>query len=295
MTTTHPQVRRSQPCRRHAGIAATLVALAAIIAGCAAVDAPAPRNVPAEFGAATAAGYLPAAAVPDSMALLPPPPPDGSPRQLADADVNAKARLLRGSPRWVLATDDDALDFPAAAGTFACALGVPIGGESTPRLYTLLQRSLVDAGRATGAAKDLYRRPRPFLVNGAEVCTREPWRSRLAHSGSYPSGHASAGWAWALILAEIAPERGTVILARGRAFGQSRIVCNVHWPSDVEAGEVIGAATVAALHADPAFKRDVEAAKAEVAAQRASAAKPQRDCAAEAAALAAGPGGPARR
>ncbi len=270
------------------------MALVAIVAGCAAVDAPAPRPAPAEFGAATAAGYLPAAAVPDSVALLPPPPADGSLRQRADADANAKALLLHGSPRWAVATDDDALDFPAAAGTFACALGVPIGRETTPRLYTLLQRSLVDAGRATGAAKDRYRRPRPFLVNGADVCTREPWRSRLAHSGAYPSGHASAGWAWALILAEIAPERGTAILVRGRAFGQSRIVCNVHWPSDVDAGEVIGAATVAALHADPAFIRDVEAARAEVAAQRMLAAKPQRDCAAEAAALAAVPGVPAR-
>lgn len=289
MTPAQHQPPRSPIPRRHAGIAIAFVALSAIVSGCATVDVPAPRAAPAEFGAATAAGYLPATAVPDSAALLPPPPPDGSPRQLADADANAKALRLRDSPRWALATTDDALDFPGAAGTFACAAGVPIGSQTTPRLYTLLQRSLVDAGRATGAAKDRYRRPRPFLVNGAEVCTREPWRSRLAHSGSYPSGHASAGWAWALILAEIAPERGTAILARGRAFGQSRIVCNVHWPSDVDAGEVIGAATVAALHADPAFRADVEAAKAEVAALRATGAKPQRDCADEAAALASVP------
>jgi acid phosphatase (class A) len=279
---------RPEPGPRHPGIAPTLVALALFVAGCAAVDAPPPPTNPPEFGAATAAGYLPVAAVPDSLALLPPPPPDGSPRQLADADANAKALPLRGSARWALATEDDALQFPAAAGTFACALGVPIATETTPRLYTLLQRSLVDAGRATGAAKDRYRRQRPFLVNGADVCTREPWRSRLATSGSYPSGHASAGWAWALILAEIAPERGTAILARGRDFGQSRIVCNVHWPSDVDAGTLVGAATVAALHTDPAFRRDVEAAKAEVATLRASAAKPQRDCVAEAAALASG-------
>jgi acid phosphatase (class A) len=40
------------------------------------------------------------------------------------------------------------------------------------------------------------------------------------------------------------------------------------------------------LHADPAFRADLEAAKAEVAAIRAKGLKPTRDCTAEAAALA---------
>ena len=82
--------------------------------------------------------------------------------------------------------------------------------------------------------------------------------------GSYPSGHAALGWAWALILAEIAPERADDLLGRGYDFGQSRVICGVHWQSDVDAGRVIGAATVARLHADPLFKAQVVAAKAEV-------------------------------
>jgi acid phosphatase (class A) len=31
-----------------------------------------------------------------------------------------------------------------------------------------------------------------------------------------------------LILAELAPERATPILNRGRAYGESRVVCGVH-------------------------------------------------------------------
>ncbi len=42
------------------------------------------------------------------------------------------------------------------------------------------------------------------------------------------------------------------------------------------------------LQSDPDFRADVEAAKAEVAAARAKGLKPDRDCAAEAAQLAAG-------
>ena len=48
----------------------------------------------------------------------------------------------------------------------------------------------------------------------------------------------------------------------------------------------MGASTVARLHADPTFRADLEAAKTELAAVRAKGLKPQRDCAAEAAAMA---------
>ena len=78
------------------------------------------------------------------------------------------------------------------------------------------------------------------------------------------------------------------ILARGRAFGESRIVCNHHWYSDVVWGRFMGAATVARLHADPTFLADLEAAKAEFAALRAKGVPPTGDCKAEAAALALG-------
>ena len=104
--------------------------------------------------------------------------------------------------------------------------------------------------------------------------------------GSYPSGHTAIGWAWALILCEIDPERADAILARGRAFGESRNICNVHWHSDVVEGRFMGAAAVARLHVDRAFRAEIEAAKAEFAAVRAKGLKPTRDCQAEADALA---------
>jgi acid phosphatase (class A) len=87
-------------------------------------------------------------------------------------------------------------------------------------------------------------------------------------------------------LSEIAPKRSDAVLARGLAFGESRLVCNAHWYSDVAAGRIMGAGTVARLHADPGFRADLDAAKAEFADLSERGLKPQRDCAAEAAALA---------
>ena len=229
-------------------------------------------------------GYLPPNAIPDSLALLPPPPAPKSAALALDEEVNRKSLAMRGTPRWVLAAKDAVLEFPQAAGTFSCALNAPITEQETPHLYMLLRRTLADAGNATKRAKDYYSRPRPYMVNKEPSCTPDA-EPALAKNGSYPSGHTAIGWAWALILSEIAPERTDALLARGRTFGESRLVCNVHWQSDVNEGRVMGAGTVARLHADPGFRADLEAARAELGAVRANGLRPQHDCAAEAAAL----------
>ena len=234
---------------------------------------------------AVVSGYMPRGGAPSSLSLVPPPPVAGSPAQARDDEVARGAVALRGTPRWDLATQDADLGFPAAAGTFSCALGVGISEADTPRLYGLLRRSLSDVGLSTYPTKTRYQRPRPFTVNGAPICSPAV-EAGLRRDGSYPSGHVAIGWGWALILTEVAPDRADVLLARGRAFGHSRVVCNVHWISDTEEGRTMGAATVAKLHAQPEFRADVEAARAEVAAARARALPPTRDCARETAQLA---------
>ena len=44
----------------------------------------------------------------------------------------------------------------------------------------------------------------------------------LRSDGSYPSGHSALGWGWALVLAELNPDRADALFQRGRDFGQSR-------------------------------------------------------------------------
>jgi acid phosphatase (class A) len=259
------------------------MAFAALLAGCAAGG----TNLSAvpELRPGVPAGYLAADARPDSLKLLPAPPAQGSAALALDEDAARRAGTQQGSARWQLAGEDAVLTFPQAAGAFSCALGVPVSAKDTPYLNMLLRRSLVDAGLSTYGAKDHYQRTRPFVANKTQMCTPAE-AAKLEKDGSYPSGHSAIGWAWALILAEVEPERANDILARGRAFGQSRVACNVHWQSDVNEGRMMAAATVARLHANPAFRADLEQARGEVAAARASGARPSRDCQAERAALA---------
>lgn len=272
-----------------------ILALAALVAGCSATGAPAPTAGMAATPAAPSVqlppgylpGYLPKGATPDSLTLVPPPPAPGSPAQARDDAVAKAAVADEGGPRWKQAIEDADLSFPHAAGTFACAMGVRVTEADTPHLYGLLRRTLVDVGLSTYPTKRKYMRPRPFTVDKGAICTPGD-EGALRKDGSYPSGHSAIGWGWALILTEAAPDRQDAILARGRAFGQSRIACNVHWQSDVEEGRMMASATIARLHDNSAFKADLAAAVSEIAAARTKGLAPDRDCAKEAEQLAAG-------
>jgi len=231
-------------------------------------------------------GYLTSAMLPDSETLLPAPPSAGSAAFALDEDISRNSLTLRGSLRWTQAAEDADLAFPETAQTFSCALDAQITEQDTPHLYKLMRRVLSDVGHSVLKAKKRYMRARPFVVNKQPTCSPD-YEKIMMKDGSYPSGHSAAGWAWALILSEISPEQTNAILARGRAFGQSRVICNVHWQSDVVEGRFIGAATVARLHADPLFRSDLDAARTELEAARFKRLKPTRDCKAEAEALAA--------
>lgn len=255
----------------------------AFMGGCASV-APTPPTALPEVRPGYVAGYLQSNELPDSQALLPAPPAAGSAALAADYETYRATRPLRTTPRWEQAARDAELLFPKATEHFSCTLGIPISAEATPHLNMLLRRVRMDSSRSTDKAKDHYQRMRPFMVTKDPICT--PHEASRFKADSYPSGHSSIGWAWALVLAEADPERTDAILKRGLAFGQSRAVCGVHWKSDVEAGRIMGAATVSRLHANPVFVAQLAEARKEVAAARAAAAKPKLDCAAEARALA---------
>lgn len=222
-------------------------------------------------------GYLDPKTLPNSLKLMPKAPIQGSAAQKLDDAVSQKYLALQGTPRWEMAKKDADLSFPNAANIFSCALGIPINEKQTPHLYLLLRRTVADAGLATYSAKNHYQRVRPFMLNRKPICTPED-RKALKNDGSHPSGHTAIGWAWALILAEIAPGHTDAILARGRAFGESRIICNVHWHSDVVEGRFVGASVVAKLHADPQFNSDLEAAKKEIDALYAKGVRSPNDC-----------------
>jgi acid phosphatase (class A) len=237
-----------------------------------------------ELGIGALKGYLNPKVLPNSIALIPPSPAPGSAAFAHDEEVARSTFALRGTPRFALAVSDFDLKLPHLVDTFSCALNAQITEEDAPYLYMLLRRSFSDLALSTYAAKKHYKRTRPFQQNHEPMGVPEA-RAMLENDPSYPSGHTAIGWGFALILSEISPDRSDELLARGRAFGESRTIVNHHWYCDVVWGRFMGAGTVARLHADPTFRADMDAARAEFAAVSAKGIQPTRDCKAEAAAL----------
>ncbi|WP_238538965.1 phosphatase PAP2 family protein [Novosphingobium sp. AP12] len=228
-------------------------------------------------------GYLELSELPDSLALLPAPPGPKTEAFARDEEVSKSMARKPGSPRFLHAASDADLKPAHALQTFACASGVSPDPKKTPVLYRLLGKTMIDVGLSTYKAKVHYQRVRPFVVHGNASCY-PPDEAALRSDGSYPSGHSAVGWGWALVLAEVMPGRADAILQRGRDFGDSRLVCNVHWASDVDAGRLMASATIARLHAAQQFRADVEAAQGEIAGQQL--APPAEACAGETAAAA---------
>ncbi len=205
-------------------------------------------------------GYL-GADVPDATRLVPPPPPPGSGRAADDEAIFKATRAMEGSPRWAVATSD--VNLRQGPGVFACPLGLSLGPDNAPALTRLFFRLAADSHNLIDPAKNHYARPRPYAAT-PDAPTCEPKTEDLTNNPSYPSGHASIGWAWGLILAELAPDRASDIMMRARSFGESRIVCGVHYLSDVQAGRDAAAMLVAAEHGNAEFRADLEAAREEL-------------------------------
>lgn len=212
------------------------------------------------------AGFFAPGMAPSALATIPPAPKEGDARNALDWDIFRKTRALEGSDRWVLAQSDDSYKPADLLKDFSCSVGVTLTPDNSPTLASILSRATIDAGLAAEGAKQVYRRTRPFLHNPGNICIART--EGLEKSFDYPSGHASLGWMAGLVIAQLAPDRASQVLARGRAYGESRVVCGLHNMSAVEAGRTNAAGVFAALQGLPEYRAAMDKAQAEFAAAR---------------------------
>ena len=124
-----------------------------------------------------------------------------------------------------------------------------------------LRRAAVSAAAATGVAllaaqviAHLVDRPRPFVAHAGAV---HLFAAHSADAG-FPSDHSTA--AFAIAGAVLVHDRrwGAVLLALATLLAAGRVGLGVHYPSDVLAGAVLGAAA-AALVTRRALRRRLDA------------------------------------
>jgi len=221
----------------------------------------------------------------DVTRLLSPPPVDDAARARDLAAVRA-AQLARTAAQAAHAEASSTVDlflFAAVLGPRFAAAQVPRTAEFFDRVY----RSTLPHLQVT---KECWQRPRPFVADP----TLEPLERALAstrlrsapapavpqsppadspctapaadasYSPSYPSGHATVGAMMAILLAQMVPERRDALFALGWEYGEARVISGVHYPSDVEAGRILGTMLVGVMQEDRRFRADFAAARREL-------------------------------
>ena len=144
---------------------------------------------------------------------------------------------------------------------FYGALGIDLGAPPPlPRLRRLAERVEDDVRLHVRAVKRRYLRLRPHEIEPRlEPCIRD-----VQADQSYPSGHAAFGYAMAYLLAQLVPERRAELEARAAEFARQRMVCGVHFRSDLEAGRLAAQRLLAEMQRSPAFRAEQAAATAEL-------------------------------
>ena len=193
----------------------------------------------------------------DAARLLPPPPMAGSAQAKAEiAELHAIA--ASSSPDLVeKARRDDGDEKP---DMFNAALGFDV--TALPATRKLLSDVASEEEADSKSAKAYFHRDRPWIVDPSVKTCVTPKPGPAANS--YPSGHTSLGFAMGVVLASVMPEKSQVILARASEFGEHRLVCGVHFRSDIVAGQEFGTVLALRLMQKPAFKAEMDAAQAEL-------------------------------
>lgn len=192
----------------------------------------------------------------DASKLLPPPPMAGS--DAAKAEIAELHAIATSSSSALVekARFDDGDEKP---DMFNAALGFDIA--AFPATSKLLKDIAEHEEVESKAAKAYFHRDRPWIVD-TSIKTCVPVKPGPAAT-SYPSGHTSLGFAMGVVLASVVPEKSQAILARASEFGEHRLVCGMHFRSDIVAGQEFGTALALTLMQKAEFKGQMEAARAE--------------------------------
>lgn len=196
-------------------------------------------------------------AVYDAARFLPPPPAQDSARtrdELAELHAIAAA----ASPERKAAAAHDARD--ETPDIFDGVIGFDL--RTAPETFKLLQMVADDEETDSKVAKTFFHRLRPYAVDDTlQTCeTRKPGKP----ANSYPSGHSTLGFSMGVVLAHVMPAKAQPILARSAEYAENRLVCGVHYRSDIVAGQQFGTVLALRLMENPVFQAQMRKAQAEM-------------------------------
>ena len=155
-------------------------------------------------------------------------PTKGSVEEKADFTQMLKLQKTRTTEDCQLAAQEVK---PSIRTLFSQRNG-PVSADEMEQAFPKIEKVYQAASSASRYAKNLYRRPRPFVTNPEiKPCIA------LEDSYSFPSGHTTISRAVARALSVLYPERAELLLKRADEIAFHRVLGGVHHPSDIEAGK----------------------------------------------------------
>lgn len=197
----------------------------------------------------------------DAARYLPPPPAAGSAvekRELKELHAIA----ARSSKALKAIATHDAKD--ESPDIFNDAIG--FDATAKPQTAKLLQMVMEEEDGDSKAAKAYFHRLRPYAVDPSVRACEPVKPGKVKAANSYPSGHSSLAFSMGVVLASLIPEKSQAILARANAYAEHRLVCGVHYRSDIVAGQQFGTVLALKLMQNPVFRAQMDLARAELAA-----------------------------
>jgi acid phosphatase (class A) len=193
------------------------------------------------------------------VASEPPPPAWDSAEDKADLQADVDAQKTRTAAQ----IDEAKKDANYSVTLFTDAITPKITPQGDPVTFHFFGELNSQIGEVVGVSKDHWHRLRPYLGHPFVIHSVFP-----AGGFSYPSGHSTHSYAFAVVLGQIYPNQAQAFLDRAHQIAQSRVDAGVHYPTDINEGEVLGKEIAKELLAKPEVQKELQAAEAEVAAQK---------------------------
>ncbi|MGO4869723.1 MAG: acid phosphatase [Roseiarcus sp.] len=189
--------------------------------------------------------------------ILPSPPADGSDGQRAELAQLHEIEKTRTAAEVAQAQWDAENEH---IFLFKTVFGDKFNEQNLPLTAAFGRRVANDESVNAGPAKAFFHRIHPYTYD----TTLNPVCKSKGKDDSYPSGHTTLGFLLGLTLTEMAPEKRDEILARAESYGHNRLVCGVHYPSDVQAAKLLAYSVHAIMTQNPQYRQELAAARTEM-------------------------------
>jgi acid phosphatase (class A) len=200
--------------------------------------------------------YVPAAQIHADIILPTPPAGDSTTThaELAELHRIEAARTPAQAARAQADEHDETLF------VFRDVLGDGFTADRLPLTAALSAHVKQQEDEISAPLKSAFQRVRPYNQDK----TLHPVCKTKTKNDSYPSGHSLAGYLAALTLVDLVPEKRDAILARADEYAHNRMVCGVHFASDVQASRLLAYATHSAMLQNAAYQQKEAAARGEL-------------------------------